>query len=168
MSTKLTNTTGTSNNSFSISDMIVEYVADGVNDGAKLSFPGYSPVYIRALNPNVPTKWLSGTSAPLDSQGNNGDYFLKTDSGEVYYKLTNFWSVIANLIGPEGPQGAQGNTGATGPTGPTGIAGPSAAVASAQDVVLSSLETGDLLTWNAISGKWINVRPATITDGGNI
>lgn len=168
MSTKLTNTTGTSNQSFSISEMIIEYINDGVDDGAKLSFPGYSPVFIRALNPNLATKWFSGTNAPVDSQGNNGDYFLKTNTGDIYYKLNNFWSVITNMLGPQGPKGDTGNTGVAGPTGPTGVAGPSASISSASDIALGNLETGDLLTWHSISGKWVNVRPTTITDGGNI
>ncbi len=165
---KLTNSTGTSNSSFSIDEMVIEYIYDGVNDGARLSFPGYSPVYIRALNPNVATKWINGTTAPADAQGNNGDYFLNSVTGQIYFKANNLWTVIASMIGPQGPQGVPGDPGPAGPTGPTGPIGPSAAIASASDVTLTNLEDGHLITWSSSQGKFVNIPKQIITDGGNV
>ncbi|MFO0271356.1 MAG: hypothetical protein ACK53W_12580 [Gemmatimonadota bacterium] len=56
--------------------------------------------------------WLNGSGAPSDAAGRNGDYYLRTTTGEVFYKVAGTWgAAIADLTGPTGP------TGATGPAG---------------------------------------------------
>ncbi len=58
------------------------------------------------------TGWIaSGSGAP--SGGNDGDYYLRTSNGDVYYKSSGTWSVVTNITGPEG---------AAGPSGPAGSA----------------------------------------------
>jgi len=79
--------------------------------------------------PNV--IFLSGSSNPSDSLGENGQVYLNTTSGDLYVKSSGTWgSAVANIKGPTGatgatgPQGPQGDTGATGPQGPQGDTGP--------------------------------------------
>src|SRR5579884_3101372 len=69
---------------------------------------------------------LSGSGAPSSGQGNNGDYFLRTDSSCLYGpKASGAWpGSCTPLIGPQGPAGVQGPAGPTGPTGPQGPMGP--------------------------------------------
>ena len=76
--------------------------------------------------------WRSGTSDPVAGVGEDGDYYLNTTNGHVWYKDpdsmdANKWTDEIDLTGPTGPTGptgAQGDTGATGPQGDTGPAGP--------------------------------------------
>lgn len=163
---KLTNTTGTSNYSFSIHDMVIEYINEGgPDDGARLRFPGLSPVYIRALDPQVATKWINSTNAPTELDGNNGDYHLNSATGDISFKQNHVWSVVASLVGPAG---GIGPTGPQGPIGPTGPVGPSAAISTASDVSFSPLENGDLITWNSTQQVFVNIRKENVIDGGNI
>ncbi|MDX1814228.1 MAG: hypothetical protein R3319_05505, partial [Candidatus Bathyarchaeia archaeon] len=82
--------------------------------------------------------WWSGTGAPSPSLGEDGDYYLNLDNGDVYNKVSDSWTWAANIQGPEGPQGEQGlqgiqgekgdkgdkgDTGDTGPQGEQGIQG---------------------------------------------
>ena len=71
----------------------------------------------------VGSKILNG-AAPMNTLGNNGDYFLTT--GMVFYgpKAGGVWPATGvSLIGPAGPQGVPGQIGLTGPAGPPGIIG---------------------------------------------
>jgi hypothetical protein len=52
--------------------------------------------------------WLSGSGAPGSSLGNDGDYYLDTDTGDVYNKATGTWTVITNIKGEQGEQGPLG------------------------------------------------------------
>jgi type VI secretion system secreted protein VgrG len=81
---------------------------------------------------DVAAKWLSGTRVPGIALGKDGDYYLNSESGDVYAKALGEWTVITNIIGPAGLQGAKGDpgvqglqglTGATGPQGPAGETG---------------------------------------------
>ena len=65
--------------------------------------------------------------------------------------------------GPIGPTGSMGASGAAstmpgpaGPTGPTGSPGPTGPLSSLSDVVLTSLQDGDLLAYDANTSKWVN------------
>lgn len=53
-----------------------------------------------------PAAWSSGTSEP--SGGENGDFYFKTDTGDVYKKAAGGWEVIANLTGDDGTNGTDG------------------------------------------------------------
>lgn len=81
------------------------------------------------------TEWFSGSGAPSSSIGDNGDFYLDTDSPNwIYKKSGGSWAKlfyikgVAGATGPTGPTGigptgptGVGVTGPTGPTGPTGI-----------------------------------------------
>lgn len=59
--------------------------------------------------------WLTGTGAPDDTDGSDGDLYLDTTSGDYYVKTSGAWSSsVGNLTGPQGvagPEGAPGKDG---------------------------------------------------------
>ena len=70
-------------------------------------------------------QWRYGTTVPAAALGAMGDFYLNTQTGDVYYKTNSTtWTLTGNIKGPQGNAGA---TGATGPAGPTGIQGPAGA-----------------------------------------
>lgn len=67
---------------------------------------------------------LSGTSAPGDSLGQLGDFFINSSSNLIYGpKTAAGWPNGVSLVGPAGAAGATGATGAPGPAGNDGTAG---------------------------------------------
>jgi hypothetical protein len=66
------------------------------------------------------TRWYSGSGLPSSELGINGDYYLDLLNGNIYNKISGFWTVVANIVGSPGSQGLKGDTGATGPQGPKG------------------------------------------------
>ena len=82
------------------------------------------------------TRIFTGSNAPArdsvaNSSSKNGDIYIRTGTGEVYYKANNTWTAKGNIkgatgdTGPQGPAGPTGAKGATGPIGPQGPAGQS-------------------------------------------
>jgi integrin beta 8 len=72
-----------------------------------------------------------GTAEPGITYGNDGDFYIRTDTWNLYYKVTHYvvsttpdypngWQILGTL---RGPQGVAGATGATGPQGQTGLTG---------------------------------------------
>jgi hypothetical protein len=61
--------------------------------------------------------WRNGNGVPLNSLGNNGDYYLDDLTDNVYLRASSAYSIVANI------GGAIGATGAPGPQGPTGPQG---------------------------------------------
>ena len=58
---------------------------------------------------NPGSLWHNGSGVPLLTVGNNNDYYLDNDTGDVYFKSSDTWSVISNLAsGPPGPEGPPG------------------------------------------------------------
>lgn len=51
--------------------------------------------------------WLFGTNVP-NSEGRDGDLYLKTDNFDVYKKVSGSWQKIGNIKGAQGPQGPKG------------------------------------------------------------
>ncbi|MDC4240863.1 hypothetical protein NE398_11910 [Clostridium tertium] len=49
--------------------------------------------------------WLFGTNIP-NSEGRDGDLYLKTDNFDVYKKVSGSWQKIGNIKGAQGPKGA--------------------------------------------------------------
>lgn len=129
--------------------------------------------------PNQETSWwmqlvtagntvLNGTTAPISTIGNVGDFYIDTAQNRIYGpKTADGWSIpvslvgpqgIQGLTGPEGPQGPvgltgttgaqgpQGNTGATGPQGPRGEPGQ-------VGTLPSGTADGDMLYWNGT--EWV-------------
>ena len=88
--------------------------------------------------------WFMGSGEPSASQGNVGDLYLDTASGNVYQKASSSdWGApIADITGPQGPKGDKGDTGATGEQGAAGPAGTSVTTGSGAPVV--SANAGDL------------------------
>ena len=56
--------------------------------------------------------WRTGSGAPADSLGADGDHYLDTSNGDVYRRDAGTYSVVANITGPQGVQGPQGDPGA--------------------------------------------------------
>lgn len=57
--------------------------------------------------------WLFGTAVP-STQGKTGDFYLKTDTFDVYSKATGSWVKTGNIKGATGERGTTGETGAKG------------------------------------------------------
>lgn len=51
------------------------------------------------------TAWRDGTGAPSDSLGANGDYYLDSDTGDVYLKSADVYGVVSNIQGAAGTAG---------------------------------------------------------------
>src|SRR5690606_33944592 len=67
----------------------------------------------------------SGSGAPEESLGNDGDMYLDLASAQLYGpKTTTGWGTPLSLQGDKGNKGDKGNTGATGAQGPRGATGP--------------------------------------------
>jgi len=83
----------------------------------------------------------TGSESPINSLGNNGDYYFQTGSNTelVYKKINNAW-VLQNAGGTgvggiTGPQGIQGVTGISG-VGSTGIQGATGPIAGSDTQVI--------------------------------
>jgi len=69
-------------------------------------------------------QWRYGTTVPAAALGVMGDFYLNTQTGDVYYKTNSTtWTLTGNIKGPQGNAGATGATGPAGATGPQGPAG---------------------------------------------
>ena len=70
-------------------------------------------------------QWRYGTTVPASALGTTGDFYLNTQTGDVYYKTNSTtWTLTGNIKGAQGNAGATGATGPAGATGATGPAGP--------------------------------------------
>ena len=49
--------------------------------------------------------WYSGLGTPSAGTGVDGDYYFRTDSGDIYLKSSGSWSQIANVTGATGASG---------------------------------------------------------------
>lgn len=59
--------------------------------------------------------WHNGSGAPSDSLGEDGDYYLDNNTGDVYQKDLGTYSQVANIKGPSGEDGADSTV--PGPSG---------------------------------------------------
>ncbi|MGC8750737.1 MAG: hypothetical protein ACP5P5_07825, partial [Hydrotalea sp.] len=70
---------------------------------------------------------ISGSGAPSNGTGNNGDTYIDITNGNIYQKSGGIWvnsgASFMGVTGATGQTGAQGVTGATGPQGPAGVNG---------------------------------------------
>ncbi len=64
--------------------------------------------------------WHSDAGAPGTTLGTNGDYYLDTDTGDLYAKEEGVWSLKTNIAGPRGEKGDTGEQGPQGEPGPAG------------------------------------------------
>jgi hypothetical protein len=94
---------------------------------------------------------LSGTSNPVNTVGNNGDYYINLSTYSVFGpKTTGVWGTGISLIGDVGPAGPQGNPGVAGPKGDTGATGAGVITGGSAGQVLSKVDATDFNT------EWIN------------
>jgi len=49
--------------------------------------------------------WYNGAGIPAGATGENGDYYLNTNTSDVYEKQSGSWVLIGNIKGVEGPAG---------------------------------------------------------------
>lgn len=77
------------------------------------------------------SKWHSGSGAPAGGLGNDNDFYLNTDNGDVYKKSGGSWALQVNIQGADGSDGADGADGQGVPVG--GSAGEVLAKASGTD-----------------------------------
>lgn len=59
-------------------------------------------------------RFLFGQTNPTANDGQPGDVFLNTDSGDVFSNDNGSWNLQGNLRGPQGPAGADGEQGPPG------------------------------------------------------
>ena len=86
---------------------------------------------------------LNGTSGPQSGEGNDGDFFLSTDTSCLYGpKANGVWpGSCVSLVGAPGPQGPAGDTGPQGPAGDTGPQGPAGVGTCSQGTGISGVVT---------------------------
>jgi hypothetical protein len=106
--------------------------------------------------------WYEGTTVPSAGIGVDGDYYLRTTTGDYYQKASGSWgSPIGNLTGPTGPPGpapsGAGNQVVATPDGSSGVSGLRALVANDIPALAESKITGlvgDLSTLaSAVTGE---------------
>lgn len=64
--------------------------------------------------------WHDGTGVPSNSLGNDNDYYLRIDKGDVYKKEARIWMRIGNIRGDKGVPGEPGINGKPGRDGVPG------------------------------------------------
>lgn len=106
---------------------------------------------------NGPAHWLTGSGAPANGTGSDGDFYFRGTTGEIYGpKAAGAWgSSIANITGPEGTVGDDGPAGAPGSMWWTGAGAPSNGSGSNGDFYLRT-SNGDVYGPKA-AGVWGSV-----------
>jgi hypothetical protein len=112
------------------------------------------------------SKWLTGTAVPANSLGADGDYYLKTDTGQVYGpKAGGKWGAVAFTL-----KGEDGDTGVVSATAPLALSAEkvlSIAVGTAANTVAAGNHLHDnfYLRKNAdtamAANKYLSVNPPT-------
>lgn len=62
-------------------------------------------------------RFIFGTSDPTPNDGQPGDVFLNTSTGDIFSNVNGTWQKQGNLRGPQGPEGPRGPEGPQGPPG---------------------------------------------------
>lgn len=65
-------------------------------------------------------RFLFGETDPTASDGEPGDVFLNTNSGDIFKNENGTWNLQGNLRGPQGERGPEGPQGEQGPAGADG------------------------------------------------
>lgn len=73
--------------------------------------------------PGGGTVWYVASGAPAVPEATDGDFYLNSDTGDVYELVTGSWTLSANIKGVKGDQGIQGVQGIQGPQGLQGLQG---------------------------------------------
>jgi hypothetical protein len=105
--------------------------------------------------------WYNGSGTPLNTLGEDGDYYIDSSSGAYYVKAAGTWSVLGSLkgvqgdVGAAGATGVQGATGAQGPVGSVWLSGttvPDGGLGSNNDYYIRTT-TSDY--YKKVPGSWI-------------
>lgn len=110
----------------------------------------------------------NGTGDPAPGLGEDGDYYIDTDDGDLFFKVGGVWTSIGQMKGPQGDDGPIGPAGDEGPEGPAGPQGdpgtgtrftcgsgiPNNAEGNTFDVYLDTDEPYNLYTKNDV-GVWV-------------
>lgn len=95
--------------------------------------------------------WYTGTTDnPSSANLSEGDCYLNTTNGNVYYYTSGGWTLKGNIKGPQGAKGDTGDTGATGETGPQGPQGPIGPTGIAVHIIGILTSTSQLPTPTAL------------------
>lgn len=86
-----------------------------------------------------PASFFSGSAVPDDADGNNGDFYFRTN-GDVYKKVFGTWVVQFSAIGPQGDPGTPGPTGQTGNGILNGSGAPSDSLGNDGDFYLDTVD----------------------------
>lgn len=66
------------------------------------------------------SQWRSGSGVPNNTLGLDGDFYINSDNGDVYQRITGNYALQLNIIGAQGIQGPAGTNGVDGAQGPAG------------------------------------------------
>jgi len=67
--------------------------------------------------------WYNGSGFPSNAIGQNNDMYIDVNSGNIYQKIAEVWSLVGNIKGIQGDTGPQGAQGVPGPQGEKGDKG---------------------------------------------
>jgi len=111
---------------------------------------------------------LNGVGAPASTLGNNGDFYLRTDTTCLYGpKASGAWpGTCQALVGPAGASGTTGTAGSAGATGPAGPSGPTGPAGPAGS--FSGLTPGAIVAATTASSVSTPGASATVDSSGNI
>ena len=87
--------------------------------------------------------WRSGSSVPDNATGINGDYYLRTSNGDVYFRASGTYSVVTNI---QGIQGSVWRTGSGAPSSGLGVNGDYYLDIVTQDVYYKASGTYSIVT----------------------
>jgi hypothetical protein len=136
-------------------------LATDTADGINIITPAGAPFgrYIKLTSTTSVVSgstWFEGSGAPDSELGVDGDFYLRTDTYDVYRKASGSWSILLNIKGATGTAGATWYSGLGAPSNGTGVNG---------DFYLRT-DTSDVYTKSA--GSWsiaVNIKGATGTNG---
>ena len=101
-------------------------------------------------------QWHTGTGTPDSATGIENDFYLDTDTGDVYQKTSSGWGDnIANIKGADGTNGADGSDGADGADGES---------ISIENWTAGDYTSGDIVQHNSNFYICANDRASTDTD----
>lgn len=119
----------------------------------------------------IGSAWLQGAGAPSVDDGSDGDYWLDTDSGDIYGpKADGDWGdAIYNIAqGQEGPAGPQGPTGPAGAQGSQGPQGPQGAAGSQGPIGPTGVVTASVPITYDPDTRTVGITPATTSAAGSL
>jgi hypothetical protein len=107
---------------------------------------------------------LSGSGAPGGGLGNDGDFYIRTDTDEIYGPKTGgAWGSPTSLVGPQGIQGDQGDPGVDGRTVLNGSGAPGGGTGVDGDFYIDT--TADAIYGPKTAGAWGSPTPLVGPEG---